>query len=59
MSYHDLINAVRENAGEWLEMSENPDEIIIGILAKKIVSLQTENLILERRLHCKQHSTWE
>ncbi len=50
MSHQEIINHVRDHASEWLEMSENPDEIIIGILAKKIVSLEIEKQILEDRL---------
>lgn len=53
MNYQDIIDKVRENASEWLEMSENPDEIIIGILAKKLANLKVENEILEERLRSR------
>ena len=53
MNHIEIINKVRENASEWLEMSENPDEIVIGILAKKIAYLEMEYSILEDRLRSK------
>jgi len=50
MNATDIIRQVQENASEWLEMSQNPDEIVIGILAKKIVKLQDHIEYLEKRL---------
>ena len=46
-----IINSVKDRAGEWLEMSENPDELIIGILANDIVNLKKQILYLERRVN--------
>jgi len=59
MNHLQIIETVKENAAEWLEMSSNPDEIIIGILAKQIVKLQVQNEILEARLQSKHASRWE
>jgi len=51
MKYQDVIDETREHVAEWTEMIENPDELIIRILAQKIVNLKIENDILESRLH--------
>jgi hypothetical protein len=59
MNYLNIIEQVRESAAEWLEMSENPDEIVIGILAKQVIKLHAENAILEGRLRCRQSTAWE
>ena len=39
MTPDDVINEVRENAGEWLEMTKDPAAFVAGILAKKIQML--------------------
>jgi hypothetical protein len=39
MTPESIINEVKINASEWLEMAENPDALVSGILAKKIVDL--------------------
>ena len=53
MNHIDIINEIRENASEWLEMSENPNDIIIGILAKKLSIAMIEKEVLEKRLKSK------
>jgi flagellar biosynthesis chaperone FliJ len=50
MNATEVIRQVQENASEWLEMSQNPDELIKGILANKIVKLQDHIEYLEKRL---------
>lgn len=39
MTPDEVISEAKEKAGEWLEMSDNPDRMLSGILAKHIVSL--------------------
>jgi hypothetical protein len=51
MTPADIIREVQEDAGEWLEMSSNPDAIVSGILAKRIVKLNDYITYLERNLH--------
>lgn len=50
MSPQEIIREVEENAGEWLEMSENPAATVAGILAQKIVNLNSHIEYLERSL---------
>jgi len=50
MTGEDIIKQVQENASEWLEMSENPADLLAGILANHIVKLQDHIQYLERRL---------
>jgi hypothetical protein len=50
MNANDLIKEVQENASEWLEMAENPAELVAGILANKILKLQDYVEYLEKRL---------
>ena len=50
MNARDVIKEVQENASEWLEMSENPAEFLAGVLAQKIVNLNSHIEYLERRL---------
>jgi len=45
-----IINEVCHDASEWLEMSEDPAAIVVGILAKKVVSLKDYIEFLEKRL---------
>lgn len=51
MTANDVIRQVEENASEWLEMSENPTALVVGILAQKVVSLNGYIEYLERRLN--------
>lgn len=50
MNAGQVIREVVEAAGEYLEHSENPDAMVSGILATKIVNLQSYIEYLERRL---------
>jgi flagellar biosynthesis chaperone FliJ len=50
MNGADIIREVQENASEWLEMSENPAELMAGILANKIVQLNNYIEYLEKRI---------
>jgi len=50
MTATDIIKEVQNNASEWLEMSENPAEIVAGILATKVVNLMNHIEYLEKRL---------
>jgi hypothetical protein len=50
MNAEQIIREVVEAAGEWLEHAENPDAMVSGILANKIVNLQSYIEYLERRL---------
>ncbi len=50
MTATDIIREVQENASEWLEMAENPAELIAGILAEKIVRLNNYIEYLEKRV---------
>jgi len=50
MTPAEVIKEVQENASEWLEMSDNPAEVVAGILAQKIVYLSDYIEYLERRL---------
>ncbi len=51
MTAQDLIKQAKDSAGEWIEMTSNPDAIVSGILANKIIRLQDHIEYLERRLH--------
>lgn len=46
----DVIEEVQKDASEWLEMSDNPAELLAGILAGKVVRLQEYIVYLEKRL---------
>jgi hypothetical protein len=50
MIYSEVINQVKEDASEWLEMSNNPTEMLVGILAQKIVKLNFTLEILQKRI---------
>jgi len=50
MTPEDVIREIEESASEWIEMSENPSYLIAGILAKKIIALNSHIEYLERRL---------
>ena len=51
MTPQDIIREVQENAQEWLEMTENPAELVAGILASRIIKLQDYIEYLEKRLN--------
>ena len=50
MNPEAIIREVVQDAAEYLEMAENPDAMVSGILATKIVSLNAYIEYLERRL---------
>lgn len=50
MRQKQVINEVCHNASEWLEMSEDPAAIVVGLLAKKVVCLKDYIEFLEQRL---------
>ena len=50
MNADQIILEVQENASEWLEMSDEPFAIVAGVLANKVISLQSHIEYLERRL---------
>ena len=50
MNPEAIIREVVQAAGEYLEHAENPDAMVSGILAAKIVSLQGYIEYLEKRL---------
>ncbi len=50
MTAQDIIRQVEKDASEWLEMTENPDAMVSGILAQRIVDLQGYIEYLETRL---------
>jgi len=50
MNAKDIIREVEEQAGEWLEMHENPAELVAGILAHKVVALSNYIEYLEKRV---------
>ncbi len=50
MTGEDVIKQVQENASEWLEMSENPTELMVGILATTVAELSNYIKYLEKRV---------
>ena len=51
MNAHDIIRQVQDDAGEWLEHSENPDAMVSGILANRIIDLLGYIEYLEKRVN--------
>jgi len=51
MTPQDVIEKVKHDAAEWLEMSEDPDKFISGILANKIITLEKHIQYLEKRVN--------
>lgn len=50
MTAQDIIREVQENTSEWLEMSNDPYAIVAGVLANKILKMQSQITYLEKRL---------
>jgi flagellar biosynthesis chaperone FliJ len=50
MNANEIIREVQENASEYLEMVDNPEAFVSGVLATKIVKLQNYIEYLEKRL---------
>jgi hypothetical protein len=57
MTAQDVIREVQEDAGEYLEMIDNPDALVSGILAAKVVSLNNYIEYLERRIDSYERSS--
>lgn len=57
MNALEVIREVQNNASEWLEMVDNPAELVAGILANKIVSLTNHIEYLEKRLETHERSS--
>lgn len=57
MTPADVIREAEEDASEWLEMAENPAQLVAGVLAGKIVALTDYIHILEQRLKNDSNST--
>jgi preprotein translocase subunit SecA len=52
-----IIMEVEKEAQEWLEHVENPDRLVSGILARKIVQQKNYIEYLERRLEHAERNT--
>ncbi len=50
MTVYDVIKDTQELYQEWLEMSEDPEALLSGILATKIIKLSEENEYLRKRV---------
>ncbi len=50
MSADKIIEEIREQYSEWIEMSEDPATFVAGVLAIKIIKLNEHIEYLERRL---------
>lgn len=50
MTPEQLIREVQQDAAEWLEMAENPAELLAGILANKIIKMKSYISYLEKRV---------
>lgn len=50
MTREEIIKQIQEDAGEWLEMIDNPNNHLVGILANKIIKLEDQIDYLEKRL---------
>jgi hypothetical protein len=58
MTAEDVVREIYETYSEWIEMSENPQQFVVGVLANKIVDLQHYVDYLERRVnHVCSNST--
>lgn len=51
MKAEQIIQEVKDKSSEWLEMSQDPNAFIAGILANKIIQLQDHIQYLEKRLN--------
>lgn len=54
MNTQDLLKEVYEEASEWTEMSDNPAEVLAGILANKLCNALNHIEYLERKI---EHAT--
>ncbi len=57
MNVNDVINETIDEAYEWLEMSEDPSNYLMGLLANKIIKLKDHIEYLEKRLENADRKT--
>lgn len=50
MNPMDVVLEAQEKAAEWIEMSKNPFECVVSVLAHKVVEMKNYIDYLERRL---------
>ena len=50
LSKHKVLKEVQEKYVEWLEMSTDPQSLILGVMLDKVVKLQSQVEYLEKRL---------
>lgn len=50
MTGEEIIKEIQETASEWLEMSPDPDGLLLALLANKIRKLAEHIEYLEKRL---------
>jgi hypothetical protein len=50
MTGEDVVREIQETYSEWLEMSQDPQQFIVGVLANKIIKLQDHVDYLKRRI---------
>lgn len=50
MNAAQVIQESKEQMSEWLEMSPNPSETLVGLLAQKIVNLNFTIECLQKRI---------
>lgn len=56
MNSNDILEQVRYKYSEYLEMIENPDTFVSGILAQQIVNLHDRIQYLEKRIKVEKTS---
>lgn len=50
MSAEEIIKEIQKSASEWLEMSRDPDALLLAILANKVSKLSEYIQYLEKRV---------
>lgn len=50
MTSEELIKQIQDEAGEWIEMSNDPWKVVCNVLASEVVELKAYIEYLERRL---------
>ncbi len=50
MNPEQIIQDAKEKAGEWLEMSDNPDSFLLGMLSIQVWAQNMEIEYLKKRL---------
>lgn len=56
MKAQDILDQLYVDASEWLEMADNPDMLMSGILAHRMAVLYDRIEYLERRIFHESHS---